>query len=248
MARFTNKVVLVTGAGSGVGKAAAIAFAKEGAMTVVVDKNAEAAIAVAQMVGEAAIAVTTDVTSPDEVENMIGRCLDRFGRIDVAFNNAGVGGKLAPIWETSLNEWRRVISTNLESIFLCMQAEAKAMMASGGGAIVNMSSIAGLVAAPGLSEYAASKHGVVGLSKAAALDLIDHGVRVNVVCPGTVDTPMLNTNDVTADAAEQFYSGIPMGRIARPEEVVSAVLYLASEEASYVVGHAMPIDGGVLAR
>lgn len=244
MKRFRDKIVLVTGAGSGVGKAAALAFAAEGGKIAVVDIDEAAAKQVAKEIGDNAIALNADVTSADAVDSMIDTCVSHFGRIDVAFNNAGTGGKLAPIWDTTLTEWRRVIAVNLESVFLCMRAEARAMMRSGGGTIVNMSSVSGLIAAPGMSEYAASKHGVVGLTKAASLDLIAHGIRVNAVCPGVIDTPMLAGAVKNPQIIEQLKAAIPINRIAKPDEIARAVLFLSSDDSSYLVGHAMPIDGG----
>lgn len=246
---FESKVALVTGAGSGIGRATARAFALEGAKVVVADVNAEAARNVSQSLvaqGGSAIACEVDVADPAACEAMVARTVEAFGRLDIAVNNAGIpAGFGADFLDTTIELWRRVIEVNLSGVFHAMRAEVPAMRASGGGVIVNTASVAGLIAGKGMASYVAAKHGVAGLTKAAALDLIGQGIRVNAVCPGAIETAMLEPlmNDPAARAAME--GNIPAGRVGRAEEVAGAILFLCSPAASYAVGQLMLLDGGV---
>jgi NAD(P)-dependent dehydrogenase (short-subunit alcohol dehydrogenase family) len=177
---------------------------------------------------------------------MVDRAMARFGRLDCAFNNAGVGGVHKHIADVSIADWRRILSINLDGVFHCIKAELGAMRQSGGGAIVNTASVAGLVAAPTLAEYTAAKHGVIGLTKAAALDLIGENIRVNAICPGATDTPMLAAALADPAIARRFGDTTPIGRVASVREMVGTVLFLCSEEASYIVGQAIAVDGGTV--
>jgi NAD(P)-dependent dehydrogenase (short-subunit alcohol dehydrogenase family) len=244
MPRFEGKVALVTGGASGIGHAAVVAFAREGAQVVIADRNAEAAAAAAAAIGGSSIAA--DVGDFASCQAMVAHAVETFGGLNIAFNNAGIPTEIGGEFEEiPLDQWQRVIATNLSGVFHSMKAEVPALRASGGGAIVNTASVAALVAAPGMASYVASKHGVAGLTKAAALDLIRHDIRVNAVCPGIVATGM--TAAVIADP--QLKAGaeaqVPAGRIGTPEEIAELVLFLASDAASYMVGALVTIDGGV---
>ncbi|HTF63009.1 MAG TPA: glucose 1-dehydrogenase [Edaphobacter sp.] len=246
---FSGKVALVTGASSGMGLATAQAFAKAGAAVVLADVR-EGAVKpeVQKMVdaGHKAIAVRCDVSDDAQVAAMVDRTVVEFGRLDIAFNNAGVMARIAPTAESTREEWDRVIGINLSGVWSCMKYELRQMERQGSGAIVNNASVGALTGNPGIGSYIASKHGVVGLTRTAALEYIKHGIRVNAVNPGLIDTQI--ARDVVS-GDEQAYAEIakhvPIGRAGRPEEIASAVLWLCSPGSSYVVGHALTVDGGM---
>jgi len=247
--RFENKVVLVTGAASGIGLASARAFAREGAKVVLADRNADAARSAAEEIARtsaAASSFTADVADFAACEAMVAHASRTFGGLHIAFNNAGIPSGIGGEFEDfAVEEWDRLIAVNMSGMFYAMKAEAPALKSSGGTAIVNTASVASVVAAPGMAAYVASKHGVAGLTKAAALDLIRHGIRVNAVCPGFVDTAMLAGAIAQPEARAAIEAQAPIGRIATPEEIAEAVLFLASDAASYMVGALMRVDGGV---
>ena len=246
---FSGKVALVTGAASGMGLATTKAFAEAGAAVVLADFREEAVKAEAQKLvaaGHKAIAVGCDVSDDAQVAAMVDRTVAEFGRLDAAFNNAGVMARIASTADSSREDWNRVIGINLRGVWICMKHELRQMERQGSGAIVNNASVGALTGNPGIGSYIASKHGVVGLTRTAALEYIKHGIRVNAVNPGLIDTQI--ARDVV-NGNEQAYAEIaehvPVGRAGRPEEIASAVLWLCSPGASYVVGHALTVDGGM---
>src|SRR5438093_76799 len=249
---FENKVALVTGAGSGMGLAAAQAFAAEGAAVALVDINEEAARTAAGRIvaaGHRAIAIPCDVTDEGQVKAMVEQTVSAFGRLDVAFNNAGVQSLAAETADATSEEFDRVNAINLRSVWLCMKYELLQMRQQGSGAIVNNSSIGGLIGIPGRAIYHATKHGVIGLTKSAALEYASRGIRINAVCPGAIETPMVA--EIVAKEPEtmkDITKEQPIGRLGRPEEIGSAVLWLCSDGASFVIGHALAVDGGYTAR
>lgn len=246
---FENRVALVTGAASGMGLATAKAFAEAGAAIVLADFREEVVKAEAQRLiaaGHKAIAVRCDVSDETQVAAMVDRTVAEFGRLDAAFNNAGVMARIAPTAESTYEEWERVIGINLRGVWSCMKYELRQMERQGSGAIVNNASVGALTGNPGIGSYIASKHGVIGLTRTAALEYVKNGIRVNAVNPGLIDTQI--ARDVVS-GDEQAYSeiakSVPIGRAGRPEEIASAVLWLCSSEASYVVGQALTVDGGM---
>lgn len=249
---FTGKVALVTGAGSGIGRASALAFGREGAAVVVADVNEEGGQQTVDRIhdtGGDATFVRTDVADAGEVEALIAQTLATYDRLDYAHNNAGVSGPLGPLTaDYPEDAWERVIATNLKGVWLCLKYELPALLQSGGGAIVNTASVAGLVGSAGLSAYVASKHGVVGLTKTAALEYAQRGIRINAVCPGLIHTGMTAAGLTDAQAERRLAAGHPLNRIGQPEEVAAAVVWLCSDAASFVTGHALPVDGGFVAR
>jgi len=249
--RFVDRSVLVTGAGSGIGRAAAQLFATEGGRVVVVDQNepdAQGTVSLIRAAGGEALAVRADVSREADCRAMVERALAAYGRLHVAFNNAGVGASGFAVADEEEVAWNRLIDINLKGIFLAMKYEIPAMSAAGGGAIVNTASVAGLVGERGIGAYAASKHGVVGLTRTAALDYIGQGIRINAVCPGATRTRILADWFQDPKVEALILSRHPIGRIAEPEEIARAVLFLASDDASFIVGQALAVDGGLTAQ
>jgi NAD(P)-dependent dehydrogenase (short-subunit alcohol dehydrogenase family) len=249
--RFESKVALVTGGSSGIGRTSALAFAREGAKVVVADVNVEGGLETVQMIkrgGGEAIFVRTDVSKAVDAERMVSEAVETYNRLDCAYNNAGYEGLLAPIAEYTEEDWDRVMNINLKGVWLCMKYEVTCMLQHGGGAIVNTASVAGLVGFARTAVYAASKVGVVGLTKSAALSYAGRGIRINAVCPGFIDTPMLDRllgNDPQRIA--QRIADTPVGRLGTPKDIAEAVIWLCSDSASFVTGHALVADGGFLA-
>ncbi len=246
-----DRTAIVTGAGSGIGRAVALAYAREGARVVVSDIAEEGGHETVRLIGEAtpgaqAVFARADASRPEDNEALVRTALDRFGALHLACNNAGIGGELNPVAAMSLDGWRRVIDINLSGVFYAMHAQIPRMLEAGGGAIVNMASILGHVGARGSSAYVAAKHGVVGLTKAAALEYAKLGVRVNSVGPAYIDTPVLAG---LSDEARGGLVGLhPIGRLGRSEEVAELCVWLSSERASFVTGAYYPVDGGYLAQ
>lgn len=247
-AKLADRVALVTGAGAGIGRASAMALAAHGAKVVVADVDADGGAATVAMIRDAggeAVFVQTDVSLPDQAQHMVAEAVRHFGGLDIAHNNAGVAGLMADVADLPLEEWDRVMGVMLRGVFVCMQAEIPAMLERGGGSIINTGSGAGLVGFPGQSAYVASKHGVQGLTKVAALEYGKRGIRVNSVCPGTVWSPMVRHAIDESPELEEYLVGLhPIGRIGEAEEIAAAVVWLASDDSSFVLGHALSVDGG----
>ena len=254
MGTFDGKVALITGAGSGIGKATALAFAREGASVVVADmdrRHGRMAVREIESNEGTALFVEVDVADEQSVEAMVGGCLEQFGRLDIAHNNAGIGTPSAPLHETEREGFERVLAVNLTGVWLCLKYEAQAMLDLGGGSIVNTASLAGLIGFPLNVAYSASKHAVIGITRTAALEYAQSGIRVNAVCPAFIQTPMVEgfiTQPNARMSLDRLARMQPMGRIGTPEEVAAAVLWLCSDAASFVTGIALPIDGGTTAR
>ena len=251
-APMTGKVALVTGGGSGIGRAAAIAFAREGAKVTVADyvvEGGEHTVKAIKEAGGQAGFVKTDVSRSKEVEAMVHKAVEAYGRIDCAFNNAGIEGRMAPAAECEEEDWARVIGINLTGVWLCMKYEIRQMLKQGAGSIVNTASALGMVGIEGLAPYCTSKGGVILLTRTAALDYAKKGIRINAVCPGAVKTPMI---DRLIGGRPEYNEAVlraePVNRIGTPEEIAEAVLWLSSEAASFVTGSAMAVDGGWTAQ
>jgi NAD(P)-dependent dehydrogenase (short-subunit alcohol dehydrogenase family) len=246
---FTGKVAFVTGAASGIGREAALAFAREGAKVVAADISEQGNQETVHLIedqGGQAIAVKCDVTRSKDVKAALDKTVEAFGRLDFAFNNAGIEPRNpAPTAEYEEEEWNRIIDINLRGVFLCMKHEIPLILKQGGGAIVNTSSGAGIIGIKGSPAYTAAKHGVIGLTKAAALDYAAQNIHINAVCPGYIDTPMMGRfTGGTNEGRAQVIAEEPIGRMGKPEEIAAAVVWLCSDAAAFMVGHAMVIDGG----
>jgi NAD(P)-dependent dehydrogenase (short-subunit alcohol dehydrogenase family) len=246
---FKGLVALITGASSGMGLATAKAFAAAGSAVVLVDRDNEKLTVATEMLtamGHRAIGIVCDVSDELQSKAAVDRAVSEFGRIDMAYNNAGILGPMCEMSEETSEGYDEVQAVNLRGIWTFMKYELRQMKKQGSGAIVNCSSLGGLVGLPGRAAYHASKHGVIGLTKSAALDVAAHGIRVNAICPGCIDTPM--GDEIDPDAMQAFLKEQPIGRMGRPEEVAAAVMWLCSPGASLVVGVALPVDGGFVAH
>jgi NAD(P)-dependent dehydrogenase (short-subunit alcohol dehydrogenase family) len=245
---FSDKVAFVTGGGSGIGRATALAFAERGARVAVVGHAAADVEETAEMIrrsGGHAIAITGDVTRASDIEAAVSRTLEAYGRLNFAFNNAGIEQPVKPIVEVEDDEWDRLMAVNLRGVFLCMKQQIPAMLHGGGGAIVNTSSGAGVMGIAGQGAYAATKFGVIGLTKSVALDYAAQNIRVNAICPGIIDTPMMDRfSGGTDEGRERVIAQEPVGRMGRPEEIASAVMWMCSDNAGFLVSHALVMDGG----
>src|SRR5712675_1905877 len=246
-----NPVVLITGALTGIGRATAIIFAREGAQIVVSgrrDKQGQELVAELQGLGAEAIFVRTDVRKDEDVRNLADQTVKRFGRLDVAVNNAGTEGTPGPVTEQTAETYAATFDTNVLGTLLSMKHELRVMVAQGYGSIVNVSSTYGRVGGAGASVYVASKHAVEGLTKAAALEAAESGVRVNAVAPGPIETGMLNRFTGTAEKKAALAAGVPLKRVGTPEEIAQTILFIASDKASFITGASIAVDGGKLAR
>jgi len=247
-----GKIVLVTGGGSGIGRAASLALAKEGAKVAVSDvvvAGGEETVRLIKAVGSEATFIKADVAKAAEIEALIKKVVETYGRLDCAVNNAGIEGAMASTVDCSEENFDRIIAVNLKGVWLCMKHEIPQMLKQGGGAIVNTASVAGLIGFQGLPAYVASKHGVNGLTKTAALEYAKQGIRVNAVCPGVIQTPMLDRLFTGQPGAGEIIAAMePVGRLGKPEEIAAAVVWLCSDASSFVTGLPMAVDGGLIAQ
>ena len=247
-----GKVALVTGAGSGIGRATALVFAREGASVLVADRDADGGKETVELVGAAGGTADfhqVDVTDDAQVRDMVAAAVARFGGLDCAHNNAGITQAPTPLHEITDEAWNSMIAIDLTSVFLCLRHEARYMLEHGGGAIVNTSSGAGIIGYPGLAPYVSAKHGVLGLTKTAALEYAKSGIRVNALCPGSTDTPMMQgfiNGDPAIEAAMK--ATVPTGELGRPEQLAEAVVWMCSDRASWVSGESMLVDGASVCR
>jgi NAD(P)-dependent dehydrogenase (short-subunit alcohol dehydrogenase family) len=253
MNMFDGKVALVTGATSGIGRATAIAFAREGAKVVVSgrrEQDGNQTVGLIKKAGGEATFVKTDVSSEADIAALVAKACSTYGRLDAAFNNAGVEGKAGPIQEQTVENYHYIMNPNVLGVFLSLKYEIGAMLKTGGGTIVNNSSVAGLIGFSGMSIYAASKHAVIGLTKSVALEYAAQGIRVNAVSPGVIETPMIDrfTGGTGTETYHQLAAVHPIGRTGRPEEIAEAVLWLCSDKSSLVTGCTLPVDGGWTAK
>ena len=246
--RFDGKVAFLTGAGSGIGRATALRLAREGAnVTIVglVDEDNQETARQVETIGRQALAITCDVTDSDAVQAALRATVDTFGGIDIAFNNAGVEQRPTPAAELTEEQWHRVIDVNLRGVFVCMRHEIPLLLERGGGSIVNTSSGAGIKGFAGGAAYGAAKHGVIGLTRCAALDYAASNIRINAICPGIIDTEMMDRFTGGTDAGRAaVIAQEPIGRMGHPDEIAAAVAYLCSDDAAFTVGHALVLDGG----
>jgi NAD(P)-dependent dehydrogenase (short-subunit alcohol dehydrogenase family) len=251
---MAGKVALITGGSSGIGRSVGLLFAREGARVVVTARRTDEGEETVQMIREAggeACFVQTDVSQAAAVQALVNTCVTRYGRLDYAVNNAGIEGSIVPMVDYTEDDWDAIIDINLKGVWLCMKAEVVQMQQNGGGAIVNVSSVGGLIGFPRMGPYVATKHGIIGLTKTAALEYATHNIRVNVLCPGLIDTPMADrvVKGLQAggiDAEHLVMSLTPLRRRGTPAEIAEAAVWLCSDAASYVTGHAMVVDGGFM--
>jgi NAD(P)-dependent dehydrogenase (short-subunit alcohol dehydrogenase family) len=251
MGEFTEKVVLITGGSSGIGKATALAFAQKGAKVAIGSRRTTESSEIVDKIqanGGEAIFIQTDIKKAADVENLVNQTVNTFGRLDFAFNNAGIEGMIAPGAEQTEESWDNVIDTNLKGVWLSMKYEILQMLAQGGGIIVNNSSAGGVVAAANISSYIASKHGVIGLTKAFALEYAQSNIRVNAVCPACIETGMVHRAFSDQETLNKMIAMHPIGRMGTPEEVANAVIWLCSDNSSFMTGHSLMLDGGLTAQ
>jgi NAD(P)-dependent dehydrogenase (short-subunit alcohol dehydrogenase family) len=251
MASLSGKVAIVTGGSSGIGKATAIAFAREGAKVVVAsrrEKEGQETVKQVQSAGSEGFFIKTDVSKETDVSAMVEKTIATYGHLDYAFNNAGIEQIPTPLVEQTEETFDQVMDINVKGVWLCMKHQIPQMLVSGGGAIVNMSSIAGMIGAPGLPIYVASKHAVLGLTKSVALEYAKEGIPINAVCPGVIETDLLDRAFANQEVKERLIAMHPIGRVGKPEEIVEAVVWLCSDKASFVTGQSLPLDGGYVAQ